>query len=128
MLSVYGGKDRSFSKYEGYEKQLKNLILTDDYMAIAKSGSHTMEFDLSDYVFSDSPWYSMLRDKEYFKSGRLEYIGDEIAQNQCIVWKDGQYVRFIELYIDKCPRRHFAEAIDLISRDEYDMWTRYYTN
>lgn len=126
MLSVYGGKDRSFAKYEGYEKQLKNLILTDDYMAIVKSGSHTMEFDLSDYVFSDSPWYSMLRDKEYFKSGRLEYIGDEIAQNQCIVWKDGQYVRFIELYIDKYPRRHFAEAIDLISRDEYDMWTRYY--
>lgn len=83
-------------------------------------------FDLNDYVFADSPWYNMLQDKEYFLKGKIQYIGDQIPKHQCIVWPDGQYIRFIELYMNKYKYRYFAYKYGRIINAEYDMWTDYY--
>lgn len=82
-------------------------------------------FNLSDYVFSDSPWYSLLQDPDYFYKGRVQFIGKEIPQNQCIIWPDGQYIRIIELYMDRSPYRFASYTKGLTCNRRYDQWVDY---
>ena len=41
---------------------------------------------------------------------------------------DGQYIRFIELYMDKYKYRYFAYKDGIIINKWYDKWTDYYWN
>lgn len=117
-------------KYSGYRYTVDNIELTNDYQvkAYVLPQGRTVAFDLTEYVFSDSPWYNMLQDKEYFFKGNFQYIGEQMPENQCIVWPDGQYIRFIELYMDKYKYRYFAYKFGTAGNDGYDVWTSYYWN
>lgn len=115
-------------KYSGYRYTIDDIEFTDDYkikVYVLPQG-RTVAFDLTEYVFSDSPWYCTLRDKEYFFKGNLQYIGEQMPENQCIVWPDGQYIRFIELYMDKYKYRYFAYKFGTAGNNGYDVWTSYY--
>lgn len=114
-------------KYSGYRYVVNNIELTDGYCvkAYVLPQGRTVTFNLNDYVFTDSPWYNMLQDKEYFFKGNLRYIGEQMPENQCIVWPDGQYIRFIELYMDKYKYRYFAYKFGTVGNDGYDMWIDY---
>lgn len=59
-----------------YKTIAVDVTFGDDYSISIKTSSRKSTFDLSDYVFSDSPWYNMLQDKEYFKMGKLKCIGE----------------------------------------------------
>lgn len=114
------------AKYEGYDKILSEMKLSlDGYTVTFLSKTRRITFDLESYIFSDSPWYAMLQDVDYFKCGELTFIGDEIPQNQCIVWPDGQYIRIIELYIEKYPQKHYVYPSSYRPNGRYDNWTIY---
>lgn len=108
-----------------HTKVISDIIFTDDYNVILQVGSKNNTFDLHDYVFSDSIWYSMLQDITYFWQGKLKYIGHQIFQNLSIVWPDGQYVRIIELYLDKYPNQHLTNKTGIGGNEFYDNWTDY---
>lgn len=110
-----------------YERTYDNAKFNKDYFVILskKNDNRSIKFDLKDYVFSDSNWYSMLQDEDYFKSGKLEYIGHPIPENLCLTWKDGQYIRIIELYMDKYPYRYFSYGTCLIINECYEQWVKY---
>ena len=113
-------------KYIGYNKILTDMKLnSNNYTVTFRSNTRKITFDLSSYVFSDSKWYSMLQDTEYFKKGKLVFVGDEISQNQCIIWPDGQYIRIIELYLEKYPYKNFAYPRAYGANERYDNWTIY---
>ena len=113
-------------KYIGYNKILTDMELnSNNYTVTFRSNTRKITFDLSSYVFSDSQWYSMLQDTEYFKKGKLVFVGDEISQNQCIIWPDGQYIRIIELYLEKYPYKNFAHPCAYGANERYDNWTVY---
>lgn len=114
--------------YSGYRYTVDSIEFTNGYQvkAYVWPQGKIVTFDLNDYVFADSPWYNMLQDKEYFLKGKIQYIGDQIPKHQCIVWPDGQYIRFIELYMNKYKYRYFAYKYGRIINAEYDMWTDYY--
>lgn len=87
-------------------------------------------FDLKNYVFSDSAWYALLRDPKYFEQGRLTYIGEATPYNQSIVWPDNQYVRLVELFIDRKRTRgkkYWFSAIEagFVANGRYDQWVKY---
>lgn len=112
--------------YKGYHYIASNCNFLNGHKVELQIKTRKNTFDLSDYVNSDSIWYSMLRNPEYFVKGRLGYIGENIPENQCIVWPDGQYVRIIELYIDKYPLRNFTyEASYGSYGGKYNNWTVY---
>lgn len=113
--------------YKGFRYRVLKYKLTKDYhlQAVMSPQGRTADFDLQEYVFSDSPWYSMLQDLDYFKRGQVKFIGDECPENQCIVWPDGQYIRIIELYIDKYKYRYFAYKTGISGNSFYDCWTSY---
>lgn len=113
-----------------YPTNIKSFQFNDDYTITidwkgSRRGGMLGQFDLSEYIFSDSPWYSMLRDPDYFKRGILTYIGEAIPQNRSFLWKDGQYIRIIELYMSKYPSKRYSMSEDLIENGRYDNWTKY---
>ena len=108
-----------------YERKVYKITFLDDYKVKLDISPKTITFDLRDYVFSDSIRYSMLQDETYFNQGKLQYVGDEIYQNLCIVWPDGQYVRIIELYSDKYPSKYLAQKRAITSNTIYENWTLY---
>ena len=113
-------------KHIGYNKILTDMELnSNNYTVTFRSNTRKITFGLSSYVFSDSQWYSMLQDTEYFKKGKLVFVGDEISQNQCIIWPDGQYIRIIELYLEKYPYKNFAYPCAYGANERYDNWTIY---
>ena len=79
-----------------------------DYMVKFIYGKKENIFDLKSYIFSDSPWYQLLQNKDYFYKGILENVDD--PYNSCLRWPDGQYIRIIELYIEKYKYRYFKRA------------------
>lgn len=96
-----------------------------DYKISLKSTTRKTTFSLQDYVFSNSPWYAMLRDEEYFQKGELKFIGEKIPENECIVWPDGQYVRILELYIAKYPYQYKYLKHAFVCNGPYLNWTIY---
>ena len=74
-----------------HTKVISDIIFTDDYNVILQVGSKNNTFDLHDYVFSDSVWYSMLQDIVYFKQGKLKYIGHKIFQNLSLIEKKSDH-------------------------------------
>lgn len=108
-----------------YDRKVYGITFLDDYKVKLDVSPKTITFDLRDYVFSDSVWYSMLQDETYFNQGKLQYVGDEIYQNLCIVWPDRQYVRIIELYSDKYPSKYLAQKRAITSNTIYENWTLY---
>ena len=121
-------KKSESAKYIGYERIVTNMELyPNEYSVSFRSGTRRISFDLSSYVFSDSPWYTMLRDKEYFMQGKLCFVGNQIPQNQCIVWPDRQYIRIIELYLERKPYGYFAYPAAYGCCGPYDNWTLYET-
>lgn len=91
-----------------FDLVVKEYNLDEDYSVWLRVGSRKNQFDLKQYVFSDSLWYQMLQDKEYFKNGILENRDDPC--NSCLRWPDGQYIRIVELYIEKYKYRHYKRA------------------
>lgn len=121
-------KKSESAKYIGYKRIVTNMELyPNEYSVSFRSGTRRISFDLSSYVFSDSPWYAMLHDKEYFMQGKLCFVGNQIPQNQCIVWPDRQYIRIIELYLEKKPYGYFAYPAAYGCCGPYDNWTLYET-
>lgn len=113
-------------RYIGYHYIVSNLAFLDDYKISFRVKYRPSVFSLEDYVYSDSPWYSMLQDEDYFKKGRLQFIGEQIPENQCILWPDGQYVRIIELFIVKYKsKKYFTYPVALGVSGSYDRWTIY---
>ena len=126
ILKAYESSKREFkwTSYEPFSIIVPKINFLDDYK-VELCVNRKNIFDLYDYVFSDSKWYSMLQDEEYFRRGVLTYVGEKRAINQCIVWEDGQYVRIIELYKDKYPKRHYEEDAGVCPNDRYDVWVKY---
>ena len=118
-------KKSSKAKYYGYHYIMTNVTINDDYTVTVKCNKQKNTFDLSQYVFSDSPWYGMLQDKEYFHRAKVTFVGERAAQNQCLIWPDGQYIRFIELYLPKYPYNYYAYPYGYHSNSKYDNWTIY---
>lgn len=108
-----------------YKKIAIKMFLKNNYTVSLLTNAKTIIFDSHDYVFSDSPWYSMLQEVDYFKKGKLTFIGDRIPQNQCIVWPDNQYIRLIELYMAKYPYKYYEEPAPGNCNGIYDNWTKY---
>ena len=129
IVDIWNGEDKKERKWQGFvTNQAKNIKYIEEYkIEIIRrcGGGQNAIFDMKSYVFSDSPWYNMLKDKEYFESGRLTYIGDETPTNQCIVWPDGQYVRIIDLYREKYKYKYYCPVIGLASYGTYNNWIIY---
>ena len=92
--------------------KINNICIFDYNMAKLRVkfiyGKKENIFDLKSYIFSDSPWYQLLQNKDYFYKGILENVDD--PYNSCLRWPDGQYIRIIELYIEKYKYRYFKRA------------------
>lgn len=102
-------EQKDFSKeIVQFDLKIKSITLLPNYELKIISGTRCNTFDLKDYVFSDSTWYQMLKNETYFIQGILEN-GDD-PSNACVRWPDGQYIRIVELYIDKYPYRHYRHA------------------
>lgn len=107
-------------------KKVGRLEFNKDYTVFVygTSSGRGNKFDLKGYVFSDSIWYNQLQDPEYFASGKLTYIGDCTLQNQCILWENGQYIRIIELYMEKNPNINYGKKIGTGINERYE-WSFY---
>lgn len=102
---AYPGETELFTLHISYCNFL------DNYKVSISLGSKPTEFDLADYVFSDSIWYQMLQDQEIFKQGKLKsYHGSNLAAESYISWPDGQFINIAELYISKYKYRHYRRA------------------
>lgn len=101
--------------------RIKTCIFEGNYKlnlkVIQQDKFRSFTFDLSDYVFSDSIWYKMLQDKNYFKQGTLKsYYGTDLAADSYILWPDGQFINITELYIDKFHSFHRVHGMILNNR------------
>lgn len=110
---------------EHFNVHVSKIQFTDDYCVQILSDSESETFSLEDYVFSDSKWYNLLQDKEYFKQGKLAMVGESCCINQCIIWPDKQFVRVIELYKDKYPQRSYEIEYAEVSNKMYERWVDY---
>ena len=126
------GQTKPKEWYSEYKNVYSKVEFLDDYkIKLRKLGyGASPSFDLKNYVFSDSAWYALLRDPEYFKQGRLTYIGETTPYNQSIVWPDNQYVRLVELFIDRNrtrEKKYWFSAIEagFVANGRYDQWVKY---
>lgn len=131
MISFYAGGDFSHKKLppsyrhiqEFFDKtncrvtempfshHIKSYAILDHYKVQICLRTRPAEFDLSDYVFSDSPWYQMLQDPEYFKRGKLlSHNNTTLAVDSYLSWPDGQYINIAELYMDKNKYNYYRRA------------------
>lgn len=116
---------RSDRSCEHFNVHVRNIQFIDDYCIQILSDSEAETFSLEDYIFSDSKWYNLLQDKEYFKQGKLVMIGEPCCINQCIIWPDKQFVRIIELYKDKYPQKSYEIEYAEVSNKMYERWVDY---
>lgn len=116
---------RSDRSCEHFNVHVSNIQFIDDYCIQILSDSEAETFSLEDYIFSDSKWYNLLQDKEYFKQGKLVMIGEPCCINQCIIWPDKQFVRIIELYKDKYPQKSYEIEYAEVSNKMYERWVDY---
>lgn len=94
-----------------FSYHIKSYAILDNYKVQICLYTRPAEFDLSNYVFSDSPWYQMLQDPEYFKRGKLlSHNGSTLAIDSYLSWPDGQYVNIAELYMDKYKYNYYRRA------------------
>lgn len=94
-----------------FPHHIKSYALLGDYKVQICIYRRPAEFDLSAYVFSDSPWYQMLQDPEYFKRGKLlSHNNTTLAVDSYLSWPDGQYVNIAELYMDKNKYNYYRRA------------------
>lgn len=126
------GQTKPKEWYSEYKNVYSKVEFLDDYkIKLRKLGyGASPSFDLKNYVFSDSAWYALLRDPKYFEQGRLTYIGEATPYNQSIVWPDNQYVRLVELFIDRKRTRgkkYWFSAIEagFVANGRYDQWVKY---
>lgn len=95
-----------------WSKNLFTIIIMDYKTADEKlPRNYALTFDLSDYVFSDSVWYQMLRDPEYFKKGKLcSHNHTNLVADCYLSWPDGQYVNILELYMDQRRNQAYPQV------------------
>lgn len=116
---------RSDRPCEHFNVHVSEIQFIDDYCVQILSDNGAETFSLEDYIFSDSKWYNLLQDKEYFKQGKLVMIGEPCCINQCIIWPGKQFVRIIELYKDKYPQNLYEIEYAEVSNKIYERWVDY---
>ena len=97
----------------------------ENYKLLLSGKRFEMEIDLSSYINTDSIWYKELKENDYLQKGKLDYIGDKLPQNQCIVWPNGQYVRIIDHYMMDFNCFFELESIRSAGSGMYENWLHY---
>lgn len=94
-----------------FNYQILSCILSEPYTVSITLYRKPAKFDLSDYVFSDSVWYQMLQDPEYFKRGKLcSHNHTNLVADCYLSWPDGQYVNILELYMDQRRNQAYPQV------------------
>ena len=61
------------------------------------------EFIITCYIESNSIWFGLLKQKDYFTHARLIFADEADTNTQFIIWPDGQYIRIIDIPLDINP-------------------------
>ena len=120
----FGNKKKTYDR-KGYDIRISSIKFMENYKLLLSGKRFEMEIDLSSYINTDSIWYKELKENDYLQKGKLDYIGDKLPQNQCIVWPNGQYVRIIDHYMMDFNCFFELESIRSAGSGMYENWLHY---
>lgn len=105
---IHNDQSREYLKYNKKEiKTYSSIGFSDEdnYKLYLYCDNETKPeiLDLTCYIESNSIWFGLLKQKDYFTQARLIFADEADTNTQCIIWPDGQYIRIIDIPLDINP-------------------------